>query len=166
MTKMRLSVQTCNRKSSSAARGHTYARVYKGCKAGTRVVGMRKIVLTRVANSESESTKGSRRKGGRSRRRHPRHTGRLIDNGDGFVSRSESVVARRGSSWLLSTTTTTPTTITTWIARCCPVLLDDEHEDASRRRAFRMTKAEETEGTCPAAKCGAAVDGDEKDERK
>lgn len=41
--------------------------------------------------------------------------------------------------------------------------LDDEHEDASRRRAFRMTKTEGL-GGCPAAKCEAAVDGDEKDE--
>lgn len=140
----------------------------KVVKRGTRVVGMRKIVLTRVANSESESTKGSRRVGGREGGRKiappPPPPHRSVNRQRRRVR--QSVGKRRGATWLFASSLDNDDDDNDVDRSLLPGVLDDEHEDASRRRAFRMTKAKETEGICPVTKCGAAVDGDEKVERK
>lgn len=145
----RESAQTCNRKSS--------------CKR-TRIVHMREVALTRVVSSESEPTKGM--KGGRkvattistATITTTDAASRLID-GDGFVSRSESVAARRGLFVLLSKATTT----TTWII-CCRSAYSAANTRMRVGDARFGWRRPSVRGTCPAVKCEAEVDGDEKDE--
>lgn len=95
-TRRRCDDSACKRATGSPRRPHaaTRTRACMNVVKRVRMMRMRRIVLTRVVSQNRRRDRGGRKE---DRAAATPATASLIDNGDGFVSRSESVVARRGS---------------------------------------------------------------------